>query len=194
MLACNGSPAIAHFERWSWPVLSWRWRTARGSRSSFYTPSFALTSVPSDSACCWPWALGGLLGALSADRLIAQHRHRAVLLWSMGLTGGAPALLLLAPELWAAITVVVVTSGAFGVFNVAATSLRHRLVPAHVLGRIVAAWRTVVLGAGAVGALTGGLLASAQGLDAPLVLSVLLGALAVAVWWMATKPQAGVAA
>lgn len=135
-------------------------------------------------------AAGGLLGAFAADRIIAQRRHRLVLLWSMAITAGAPALLLVAPQTWAAIVVVVTTSAAFGVFNVAATSLRHRLVPPQVLGRIVATWRTVVLGAGALGALTGGLVASARGLDAPFVLSVLLGGLAVVVWWRAPGWQA----
>jgi predicted MFS family arabinose efflux permease len=68
-------------------------------------------------------------------------------------------------------------------------SLRHRLVPGEVLGRVVAAWRTAVLGAGALGALAGGAVASSRGLEAPFVLSAVLGALAVALWWAATRAR-----
>lgn len=134
-------------------------------------------------------AVGGLVGTLGAERAIAGRGHGRVLLWSMTITAGAPALLLVAPARWAAVVVVVATSAAFGLFNVAALSLRHRLVPEQILGRVIAAWRTVVLGAGAIGAIAGGALASARGLDAPFVLSAVLGVLAVAAWWNATRGQ-----
>jgi MFS family permease len=134
-------------------------------------------------------AVGGVAGAWGADRIIGRRRHRPVLLWSIGVTAVAPGLLLTVQERWAAVVVVVVTSAAFGVFNVAAVSLRHRLVPEQVLGRVVVAWRTVVLGAGALGALAGDAVASTQGLAAPFVLSAVLGVLAVAVWWNATRGE-----
>ncbi|WP_153025194.1 hypothetical protein [Glycomyces albidus] len=54
-------------------------------------------------------------------------------------------LLVAAPDLWSAVAVLLVASAAFGVFKVAVTSLRHRLVPSDLLGRTVAASRTVVL-------------------------------------------------
>lgn len=139
-------------------------------------------------------AVGGLAGALGAERIIGGRRHGTVLLRSMAIATGAPILLLAAPTRWAAVVVVVATSAAFGVFNVAAVSLRHRLVPEDVLGRVVAAMRTAVLGAGALGAIAGGVVASAQGLDAPFVLSAVLGVLAVTVWWSATRRQADLAA
>ncbi|TYP81257.1 MFS transporter [Blastococcus xanthinilyticus] len=127
-------------------------------------------------------AIGGLLGASLAERLIAGRRHAPVLRWSTAVATGAPVLLVAAPTRWAAVGVVVATSAAFGTFNVAALSLRHRLVPEQVLGRVVAAWRTAVLGAGALGALAGGTVASAYGLEAPFLLSAVLGAAAVVLW------------
>ncbi|WP_353511304.1 MFS transporter [Intrasporangium sp.] len=128
-------------------------------------------------------ALGGLGGAWVADRFIRGDHHGRVLLVSMALTTLTPALLVLSGTVWAALLVVVVTSGAFGVFNVAGASLRHRLVPHRVLGRVVATWRTVVYGAAALGALAGGMLASQRGLEAPFALSAVLGLVAVALWW-----------
>lgn len=132
-------------------------------------------------------AAGGLAGALLADRFIAGRRHRAVLLGSIAVTAVTPVLLLAAPSTWAAVIVVVATSGGFGVLNVAAVSVRQRLTPPGLLGRVTAAWRTVVFGAGAVGALGGGAVASWQGLQAPFVLSAVLGVVAVALWWSAGR-------
>lgn len=130
-------------------------------------------------------AVGGLTGALVADRLIGRSRHRAVLMASITVTAVTPALLLAAPTTWAAIVVVVTTSGGFGVLNVAAVSVRQRLTPSGLLGRVSAAWRTIVFGAGAVGALSGGAIASWQGLQAPFALSAILGVVAAALWWLA---------
>ncbi|TCP57546.1 putative MFS family arabinose efflux permease [Tamaricihabitans halophyticus] len=132
-------------------------------------------------------AAGGLLGALMAERLIAARRHRGVLLGSMAVTAVTPALLLLAPTVAAAVVVVVATSAGFGVLNVAAVSVRQRLTPAGLLGRVTAAWRTIVLGAGALGALCGGAVASWQGLHAPFAFSAVLGLLAVALWWLSAR-------
>ena len=128
-------------------------------------------------------AAGGLTGAFAADRLVSGHRHRVVLLGAMAVATLTPALLLVAPELWAAATVVVATSAAFGVFNVVAVSLRHRLVPDVLLGRVTSTWRTLFYGGSASGAVVGGALASIRGLDAPFVLSAAIGVVALVGWW-----------
>jgi MFS family permease len=130
---------------------------------------------------------GGLLGALTADRLVNGRRHLPVLGWATVVTAGAPSLLLVVPTVWAAAVVAVVTSAGFGVFNVAAASLRHRIVPPAFLGRVTASWRTAVYTAGAIGAVAGGALASARGLDAPFVLSAAIGAAALLVWSRAAR-------
>lgn len=123
-------------------------------------------------------AAGGLLGAWLAERIIGVDRHGPALVGSIVLTALTPALLLFAPALWAAGIVVVVTSAGFGVFDVAVASLRHRLTPQKLVGRVVAASRTALHGAGALGALAGGGIAAAYGLGAPLIMSAVLGVLA----------------
>lgn len=130
---------------------------------------------------------GGLVGALVAERLIGGRRHRGVLAGSMAVTAMVPALLLWAPTVAVAVVVVVVTSAGFGVLNVAAVSVRQRLTPDGLLGRVTAAWRTLVLGAGALGALCGGAIASWQGLDAPFALSAAIGVVAVVLWVLAAR-------
>lgn len=130
---------------------------------------------------------GGLAGALLADKVVAGRRHKGAVAWSCAVATATPALLLFAPQLWAAGVVVVVSSAAFGVLNVAAAGLRYRLVPRDLLGRVSAAWRTSAYAASAGGALAGGLIASTQGLSAPFVLSLAVGAVATALWLASTR-------
>jgi MFS family permease len=130
---------------------------------------------------------GGLAGALLADRLVAGRRHRAAIGWSAAVVAGSPGLLLLAPHLWLAAAVVVATSAAFGVLNVAAAGLRYRLVPGELLGRVAAAAQTSAFVAGAAGALAGGAAAAAHGLTAPFGLSVVLGGIATVTWLLSTR-------
>ncbi|MFY1593988.1 MFS transporter [Micromonospora sp. WMMD737] len=133
-------------------------------------------------------ALGGLLGSLVADRLVAGRRHRVVLAWSLAITAGIPALLAVTSQLWAAVLVIVVTSGSFAVLNVTAVSLRQRLVPRELLGRVVAAGRTLSFSAAAAGALLGGVLTSTIGIEAPFVFSGLVAAITTAAWSVASRP------
>ena len=132
---------------------------------------------------------GGLTGALLADKIVGGRRHEAAVAWSSAVATGSPALLLLVPELWAAGIVVVVSSAAFGLLNVAAAGLRYRLVPGDLLGRVSAAWRTSAYAASAGGALAGGVIASAHGSSAPFVLSVATGAVATVLWLASTGTE-----
>lgn len=136
-------------------------------------------------------AVGGLGGALGAERIVGRSRHRSVVAGSSLLAGALPCLLLVTDALWAAIVVTAGTSAAFGVLNVAAVSMRHRMVPAAVLGRVTATWRTFVLGAGALGALVGGALMSAAGVEAAFLLSGVLAVLATVAWLAWSRPAHG---
>ncbi|MDG4826361.1 MFS transporter [Asanoa sp. WMMD1127] len=134
-------------------------------------------------------AAGGLLGSFAADRLIARFTHRPVLAWSLAVTAGAPALLLVAPDRWAAAVVVITTSGSFAVLNVTALAIRQRAVPADLLGRVVAASRTMTYGCAALGALLGGTLAGTLGTEAPFFFSAAVAVAATAAWLSASRPD-----
>jgi MFS family permease len=125
---------------------------------------------------------GGLTGALLADRAVASRGHVSVIGWSAAAATITPLSLLLLPSVWVAVVVVVGTSAAFGVLNVAAAGMRYRMVPHGLLGRVSAVWRTSAYGASAAGAIAGGAIASVAGLDAPFLLSLVVGAVAVTVW------------
>ena len=59
----------------------------------------------------------------------------------------------------ATFVVLAVTSGAFAVWNVHVVATRQRATPHHLLGRVGAAFRTVVIAASIMGAIGGGVLA-----------------------------------
>jgi MFS family permease len=63
---------------------------------------------------------------------------------------------------------------AVAMITVVATSLRQRLTPPHLMGRVGGAWRGIVWGAAPVGALVAGTVATIGGLRLPLVLAGVL--------------------
>jgi MFS family permease len=138
-------------------------------------------------------AAGGLLGSMLAERAVAGRRHRAVIAWSAAVATTTPSLLLIVPQTEAAVFVVLATSAAFGMLNVAAAGLRYRTVPAELLGRVSAVWRTSAYGASAAGAVVGGAVASAAGLQAPFILSLMVGPAALALWLRPGGPAPAVA-
>ncbi|GIJ34421.1 MFS transporter [Micromonospora sediminimaris] len=133
-------------------------------------------------------AAGGLIGSFAADRLVARFQHRSVLTWSMAVTAGVPVLLAVVGHRAVAVVVVVTTSAAFAVLNVAALSVRQRLVPGGLLGRVIAASRVVTYSCTALGALAGGALAARAGIEAPFLFSGVVAVAATVAWWVASRP------
>ncbi|MEV5507944.1 MFS transporter [Streptomyces orinoci] len=126
---------------------------------------------------------GGILGSALAPRARRRLGVRIPLIGSMvaqaagficaGLTSSVPV----------AVGVLALVGAGGAVWNVLAASLRQRLVPADMLGRVTSSYRTVALAAMPVGAALAGVLADAFGLHAPFLLSGVLLALATAVAW-----------
>jgi MFS family permease len=84
-----------------------------------------------------------------------------------------------------------------GLWNIATISLRQRIVPDRLLGRVTSAYRMVGLGAMPLGAVTGGALARGFGLATPLVVSgalSLLGTAAALRWFTARDVTAALEA
>jgi predicted MFS family arabinose efflux permease len=112
-------------------------------------------------------AVGGLLGSLVGDRLIRW----ATPTWTVriGLLVEAATHLVLATSRSAVLVGVVFL--AFGVhgalWSIVSTSLRQRLTPAALLGRVSSSSLFLVAGGNCVGALLGGVLAGVGGITAP---------------------------
>lgn len=114
-------------------------------------------------------ALGAVLGSLVVERLLRHVGELRLLLGGWAAMSALIVLPVLAPDPW-------VVGGAFflvglsnTVANVLSASMRQRLVPASMLGRVGGAGRTIAYGLMPVGALLAGAAATRWGLTAVLL-------------------------
>jgi MFS family permease len=126
-------------------------------------------------------AAGSLIGALLADRFIRRlGRSRSLALGILGgaATVGIPALTTIPLVIAAAFLIGGLTGS---LWNVVAVSLRQRITPDRILGRINSSYRLVAWGTRPLGAAAGGLLGELLGLRAvfgiaaALILATLVG-------------------
>jgi MFS family permease len=111
-------------------------------------------------------AAGSLIGALLADPIIRRlGRSRSMLLGILGgvATVGIPALTTIPLVIAVAFLVGGITNA---LWNVVAVSLRQRITPDRILGRINSSYRLVAWGTRPLGAAAGGLIAELLGLRA----------------------------
>lgn len=156
--------------------------------STAYFAVFVLWAVGSDSAIgltasqfpllTLGLALGAVAGSVVADRVQRRLGETRTMVGALA----ASVVLLLVPVLWpngwavaAALTLVGMTST---VGNVLTQSLRQRLVPGELLGRVGGASRTVAYGLMPLGAVLGGVIAEHFGLIATFYASVAVALLA----------------
>jgi predicted MFS family arabinose efflux permease len=84
------------------------------------------------------------------------------------------------------------SSAAFALFNMTAVTMRQRVVPAELLGRVTSLYGTVALGAEALGAIGGGILATMAGIRAPMLAgAVPIAALTAVLAWRHCRPAPG---
>jgi MFS family permease len=128
-------------------------------------------------------AVGGLLGALVGERLI--RRFTASVTLRVGLIIETAFHLTMA--LSTSPIAVGVILALFGVHNslwtIVSTSLRQRLTPEAMLGRVNSAYLFLVAGGNAVGALLGGAVATRFGLTAPYWIGFVVAAAVTAATW-----------
>lgn len=117
-------------------------------------------------------AVGGLAGGGTAAWLLRKAGRTVTMAGALVVAAVAQVVLGLTAVPVLAAVALAGGSFAFGVWNVAAVTLRQQVTPARLLGRVTSAYRTLAMGAVPVGALLGGLLAEWQGLRAPLLAGV----------------------
>jgi len=137
--------------------------------------------------------LGFALGAVAGSFLAEPVQRRLGVMPTILSTLVASVLLLLVPVFWpdgwvvaVAVTLVGITNT---VGNVVSQSLRQRLVPAALLGRVGGASRTLGYGLMPVGALLGGLVAERAGLPATFIAAVVLSLVACAYLGVTVRPS-----
>jgi MFS family permease len=114
------------------------------------------------------FAVGSVAGSLLAARLEDRFGRRPLL---VACACAMPLQALFAVPNVLLIAAVSILVGLFGVvWNVITVSLRQRIVPDHLLGRLNAAYRLLAWGTLPIGALLGGVLAEAFGVQATFVI------------------------
>ncbi len=126
-------------------------------------------------------AVGNLLGSVVTDRLVKRFGSAATLIASAVVSGLAYLLMASANGWQLAAPAYFLLGTAVGIGSVVAISLRQRLTPSDLMGRVGGAWRGLVWGAAPVGALLAGSLAAIGGLRLPIVLAGVLQILVAAV-------------
>lgn len=129
-------------------------------------------------------AVGGIGGGAIGSRLTRRLGSWPVLLLAgLGLAATQLVLGLTANVLTAAL-LLAANSAALALFAMTTATMRQRLVPDRLLGRITSLYGTVSGGAGAVGALAGGALATAAGIRAAMVVGAIpMAAVTVVTAW-----------
>ncbi len=116
-------------------------------------------------------AAGALLGSFLADG-IARRFGGARSLIAAAMASGVGYLVMASAKSWElAGPAFAVVGLAVGTGSVVAMSLRQRMTPDDLMGRVGGAWRGLVWGAAPIGALTAGAIAGAWGVRVPLVLA-----------------------
>lgn len=103
-------------------------------------------------------AIGGVIGSLVAGRLAERLGRRLTLSLLPGALVVTYSINALATAPWMASASFFISSLAIVCFNVPGQSLRQEVTPEHLLGRVVATFRMVGMGAAPVGAITGGII------------------------------------
>jgi predicted MFS family arabinose efflux permease len=117
------------------------------------------------------YAVGGVLGGLLTSRLNAGLGPARAVVVLAGAHAAAWPLIALSHSGWVAGPLLAVIGAAQTMTTVTNVGLRQVLAPADLLNRVTAAFRTLVNSASPVGAVLGGLIASAYGLRAPLLVA-----------------------
>jgi MFS family permease len=116
-------------------------------------------------------AVGGIVGAMVTAPLVRRFPQRALQIAALAIAAVGNFVLAAFPTPVLAAVVLSTTSFSFALWNVLSVTIRQRLVPGTVLGRVNAASRTLSMTAAPLGALAGGGLAAVLDLRAPLWVS-----------------------
>jgi MFS family permease len=130
-------------------------------------------------------AVGNLLGSVVTERFVGRFGSAPTLIGTAVVSGVAYLVMAAAHGWQLAAPTYFVLGTAVGLGSVVAVSLRQRLTPSDLMGRVGGAWRGVVWGTVPAGALFAGFLAALGGLRLPIFLA---GALQIAVAIVLARP------
>jgi MFS family permease len=133
--------------------------------------------------------VGGLAGALIAQRLVGAIGSGNVLRLSVGVSVVAAGVMGATSEAWVAGVLLVLWGFLITGWNVVSVSLRQVLTPDELRGRVAGAARLLAWGSQPLGALLGGVLASAFGLRWPFYVAAIAYLIMLVVTWAITSNE-----
>jgi MFS family permease len=136
------------------------------------------------------YAAGGLLGTLLAGRLEAILGPAILLRAGLCVEAGAQLVLALTGSAWVAGVTLVLFGAHAMVWGVVSVSLRQRLVPEWLRGRVNSVYFLFDLGGAALGTLLGGALAAGLGITVPFWLAAGAVAVLTVTTWRQFRPDA----
>ena len=123
-------------------------------------------------------AVGAIIGGLVAERLskwcgALSIIYGTVVVWALCMFAEG-----FWPRLWVSAAATAVMAFGTTVWNTVTVSLRQRIVPAHLFGRVNSVYRWLVWGSISIGSALGGLIAREFGLRAPFFAGAAMGGIA----------------
>jgi len=134
-------------------------------------------------------AAGGVIGTVIVNRLIARFGVSLLLRVGLIIECATHVSLALTRLPWVAALTLVVFGLHNGVWNVVTVTLRQRVVPEPLYGRVNSVYSTFAIGGFAIGSRMGGLLARGFGLTAPFWVAAVAVAVAAMLAWRLFTPS-----
>jgi Na+/melibiose symporter-like transporter len=132
-------------------------------------------------------AAGGVIGTVIVKRLLAWFGTSLLLRVGLIIECATHVSLALTRRPWVAALTLLIFGVHGGVWNVATVTLRQKVVPEQLLGRVNSVYNTFSIGGFALGSLVGGLLARGFGLTAPFwVAAAAVAVVAILAWRLFT--------
>jgi MFS family permease len=129
------------------------------------------------------FAVGGLAGTTVASTLTRRFGSAVILRAGLVVEGVTHVTLAATTTVWVAASILVVFSVHAMVWGITAASVRQRVVPSHLLGRVGSVYTLLELGGAALGSLLGGLLASVWDVTTPFwIAAAMVAAITVVAW------------
>lgn len=120
-------------------------------------------------------AVGSIVGGLIGDRIAKRLGVARAIILAYSIFGLVGIVYVVLPRVWAIMIVVAISGVASTTWNIVTVSLRQRIIPTELFGRVNSVYRFFGTGSTAIGALAGGFIAYRYGLRAPYLASTIVG-------------------
>jgi MFS family permease len=126
-------------------------------------------------------AIGSIVGGFVGDRIAKRLGAPLAMVASFAVFSTVGLIYYFMPYIWSVAIAVAVMGLAGTTWNIVTVSLRQRIIPPELFGRVNSVYRLIGTGSISLGALIGGQIAYSNGLRSPYLASVLVGCIALVV-------------